>query len=442
MIDWWRKHTRVRKIVTICSGVCIFVIGFQLVYPKDLTLPFTRLDNRPVGMIREDKVAKLVGAGYSDARIATTIRDKIVTTPLKETGLKIDLKKINNQLTEYPWYWRVVPFSSAILGLNRSVSVEHYIDQKEFTAYADKLSKRCLVVPKNAGVVIENDEVRLSRAASGSKCEASNLTKQFMSVRLSGKETEVTILPTDVQPKRLDKDVQDVLDEARGLVEHEITLSVVGKTYKIDKEKLVSWLLFSEDSKTDKLTVSISPDSVKAYLETIRKEAQIEPGTTVVSLRDGMEVSRTRGATGRKLDKTTTAKDLIKKITTGGGELQATTTVLSPNLKYVRSYSKTPKGLQVLLDDLVKGRDMAISVRRLGDSGVSANGDKKYHPASTYKLLVAYSVLKRIDAGSLDWGQAASGGQPMCGTVWRYGYWMECGARRSTGFRSKKYITS
>ena len=53
---------------------------------------------------------------------------------------------------------------------------------------------------------------------------------------------------------------------------------------------------------------------------------------------------------------------------------------------------------------------MSISVRKLGDSGVSVNGDKQYHPASTYKLYVAYAVLKRIDAGQWTWDKQTSYG--------------------------------
>lgn len=90
----------------------------------------------------------------------------------------------------------------------------------------------------------------------------------------------------------------------------------------------------------------------------------------------------------------------------------ATLASIPANLSYDRSYSKTPAGLQALVNDLVKDKgDFAISVRKLGDSGVHAGGDKQYETASTYKLFVAYSVLKRIDGGQMNWGQTTSGGQ-------------------------------
>jgi beta-lactamase class A len=411
MKGWWRKHALVRKIAITCGGLYVLVIGFQLAYPSDLALPFAEIDNKSVSMMRKDEIAKQVQDDYGDTKIVTTIHNKTTATPLQETGLKIDTKKINSQLTDYPWYWRIIPFSSAIMGVGRNVHVAHYADQKEFIVYASERGKECSIAPKDAGVVVKNGEVQLDKAVHGSECKSSDLAKQLTAVPLNNNKTEVKIVPTTVQPKRLDKDVQNVLGEARKITAHKITLDAMGKMYKVNKVTLASWLSFPEDPKTKKLTVATSPDAIKAYLAIAQKEVQTKPGVTTITTRDGIEVSRVNGASGRGIDETATAKAIAKQVTTGSGTVKAAIAPLPPTLHYIRSYSKTPEGLQALLDDIVKGKDMAISVRRLGDAGVSANGNKRYHPASTYKLLVAYSVLKRIDAGRLSWGKTASGGQ-------------------------------
>lgn len=62
--------------------------------------------------------------------------------------------------------------------------------------------------------------------------------------------------------------------------------------------------------------------------------------------------------------------------------------------------------MAAFLADLGRSKgDYAITVRELGGLSRSAsyNGGKIYHPASTYKLFVAYGVLKRIENGSLQW---------------------------------------
>ena len=93
MKAWWQKHTLVKKIVIACGGLYLLVVGFQVAYPSDLALPLAKLDNQSVSMKHKDEITKQVEAEYGDTRIVTTVHNKKATTPLKNTGLKIDLKK-------------------------------------------------------------------------------------------------------------------------------------------------------------------------------------------------------------------------------------------------------------------------------------------------------------------------------------------------------------
>ena len=224
----------------------------------------------------------------------------------------------------------------------------------------------------------------------------------------------LTVKTTAVKPERSNKDVQPLLKEARAIAEHKLTLVVAGKTYAIDKPTLASWLAFPEDPKTKEPTVGLNDEAVKAYLASIQKDVYVAPGVTVITTHDSIETGRVTGRSGQGIDQTATTEAIRKQVLAGDGTVTATLTVIPPSLAYNRSYSKTPEGLQALVNDLVKDKgDFAISVRKLGDSGVHANGDKTYHPASTYKLFVAYSVLKRVDNGQISLGQTTSGGQTL-----------------------------
>ena len=157
----------------------------------------------------------------------------------------------------------------------------------------------------------------------------------------------------------------------------------------------------------------MNDDALKSYLATIQKDVYVAPGVTVITTHDGIETGRVTGRSGQGIDMTATTDAIHKQVLAGDGAVTAALTAIPPTLSYNRSYSKTPEGLQALVNDLVKDKDMAISVRKLGDNGVHANGDKQYHPASTYKLFVAYSVLKRVDDGRMSLGQTTSGGQTL-----------------------------
>jgi len=405
---------RHRGIFGIIAGVLLAVVGAQLFYPSDRSLPFARLGSEAVGFSSHQAVASKLETEYSKGQVTTTIRDKKVTVPLAESGVVTDNDKILHGLSDYPWYLRILPFSVAIKGALTNQTVATKTDDAKFELYATERSKECEVAPKNAGVMVKNGEVQLDPAKDGQKCSRDELRRQLTSQPLSKQGLNVKIQTTAVKPDRSDKDVQLLLAEARKVADHKLTLSVAGKTYEVDKTTLASWLAFPEDPKTKQPTIGLSAEAVKSYLTTIQKDIYIAPGTTVITTHDGIETGRVSGSSGQGINQDATFEVIQKQVLDGDGAVTAILAVLPPNLKYNRSYSKTPEGLQALVNDLVKDKgDFAISVRKLGDNGVNANGNKTYHPASTYKLFVAYSVLKRVDSGQMSLGQTTSGGQTL-----------------------------
>lgn len=410
-VRFWRRHPRIFYGV---FGTLALVIGFQLVFPSDHALPFSRIGGDTVGLASHQDIAKKLTANYGKITVTTTIRGTKTKTALPKTGVTTDNERILRGVSNYPWYYRILPLSIFVKGALTDQPVVTRVDDARFSLYATERSKECAVAPKNAGVVVKDGEVQIDPAKDGQACSEASLRRQLTAIPLQKDGLSVAVETTPVKPERSDKDVQPLLKEARKIAEHKLTLVVAEKTYPIDKPTLASWLAFPEDPKTMKISVGINDAVVQAYLATIQKDVYIAPGTTVITTVDSIEKSRVTGRSGRGIDMTATTEAIRKQALAGDGTVTATLAVLSPNLAYNRSYSKTPEGLQALVNDLVKDKgDFAISVRKLGDNGVHANGDKQYHPASTYKLFVAYSVLKRVDSGQMSLGQTTSGGQTL-----------------------------
>jgi len=89
---------------------------------------------------------------------------------------------------------------------------------------------------------------------------------------------------------------------------------------------------------------------------------------------------------------------------------QAQVTSLPPKVEYSRTFSKTSTGIAAQLkfyDDDNAGV-FGVSFSELGGQGLSAqhNGDRQFVTASTYKLFVAFSVIKRVEAGKMKWDDA------------------------------------
>ena len=409
-IQGW--SSRKKWVILGAGGFLLVVLLVQLLYPGDRALPFARLGGDGVGLMTHEAIADKLAADYGKINVTTKIRETSTETALPETGIATDNKQILDGLSEYPWYYRILPLSIFIKGALVNQPVVSRVDDARFSLYATERSKECDVAPKNAGVVVKNGEVEIDPAKDGQACGEESLRRQLTTPSLKKSGITVAIQTTPVKPERSDKDVQPLLKEARKVAEHKLTLVVAEKSYVIDKPTLASWLAFPEDTATMKISVGLNDEAVKAYLATIQKDVYVAPGTTVITTMDSIETSRVTGRSGRGIDTGPTIEAIRGQVLAGDGTVAATVAVLSPNLSYSRSYSKTPAGLQALVNDIVKDKgDFAISVRKLGDSGVHANGDKQYHPASTYKLFVAYSVLKRIDGGQMNWGQVTTGGQ-------------------------------
>lgn len=409
--EWIGTH---RRIVLPIVGTFGLIILAQLLYPGDTALPFSRLNGDMVGFSSEQAIASKLQADYGRSSVTTNIRGTTATVPLATTGLVTDNERILSGLSDYPWYLQLIPFSSVVKGLLTNQPVAVTTDENRFDLYFTERSKECAVAPKNAGVVVKDGEVQLDPAKDGQMCSRASLKQQLTVRPLEKTGLSVTVKTTAVKPDRSNQDVQPLLAEAKKVAEHQLTLIMAGKTYQIDKPTLVSWLAFLEDPNTKQPTLGLNDEAVKAYLTTIQKDIYIAPGVTVITTKDSIETGRVPGASGQGINHQATTEAIRKQVLDGDGTVTATLAVLPPSVQYNRSYSKTPEGLQALVNDIVKDKgDFAISVRKLGDSGVHTNGDKTYHPASTYKLFVAYSVLKRVDDGRFSLGQTTSGGQTL-----------------------------
>jgi beta-lactamase class A len=408
---WCGRH---RRIVWFAAIVLVVILLVQIFYPNDRALPFARLNGEQVSGSSHQDIASKLQREYGNVTLTTVIRKTTKKTPLTETGIVTDNDRIIAGLSDYPWYLRILPFSSLIKGALTNQEVVTKTDAVRFSVFASERSKECFVAPKNAGVVVKDGEVQLDPAVDGQACSEKSLRDQLTAPQLQEGGITVKVRTTAVKPARSDRDVQPLLQEAKAIAEHKLTLVVAGKTYPIDKPTLASWLAFPEDPKTKQPTVGLNDEAVKAYLATIQKDIYISPGTTVITTHDGIETGRVPGRSGQGIDMAATLETIRKQVLADSGTVTATLAAIPPTLSYNRSYSKTPEGLQALVNDIVKDKgDFAISVRKLGDSGVHANGDKQYHPASTYKLFVAYSVLKRVDDGRMSLGQTTSGGQTL-----------------------------
>ncbi len=409
MRGYFEQHPRVRRTLLGLCAVSAIAVGAQLVYPADRALPFAKVNGTNAGFADAEALKETL-KDTAKQPLVLTVGKETVTGEVGSAGVSADAKATLQRLAVYPWYWRLVPFSSVVMGALRDEPVQTKVDKVAAEKYAAKINDLCSVPAKDATLKVNGESVMLEPAKDGTACPADSIVRQFDTQTIGKKGLNYTLQLTAVKPKRSNEDVATLLKQAQEIVAKPLVVTVVDKTYAVPKATVASWLMFVEKEDSS-LQLDASADLMKKYFETIQKDVYIQPGVTYITTRDGIEVSRANGAAGRGIDGDASAAAIKKALLGKTGTATLAVAALPPTLQYARSYSNTPEGLQALVNDLSKANNnMAISVRKLGDSGVSANGDVQYHPASTYKLYVAYSVLKRIDAGQWTWDKPTSYG--------------------------------
>ncbi len=411
----WRQRNK-RLFLLIVVSFVLVIVG-QFVYPEDRSLPFTKLDGMRVGSMTETDITQLLIDKYSNVSVKTEfagpVKKSSHTAKTTAIGLSPDADKVFSGLESYRWWQRLIPFSLVFAGMFNNQAVTPEIDDAKFSEYAKARLKECAVAPVNAGVKIDQEKVELSPSKDGQKCNEQGFRRALLSapIKQSGMVAEIPV--ETIKPDRTDKDVEGKLEEAKKIVNRSIKLELIDEEVAVPRSTIASWLVFKEDPKDKKkLIVDVDTKVVREYVAEMQKKIYIAPSPTVIKTVDGVEVSRSGGGPGRGLNHTDTADALKKQVLDGDGTAKATVVAIQPPATYERSYSATKNGLQAMLNDIVMDKgDYAISVRFLDGSVVSARGGVAYHPASTYKLSVAYSLLLRIARDEIKWTDAATGGK-------------------------------
>lgn len=408
--QWWRVWVGV-------SVVLFLVVVGQFLYPHERSLPFARLDGARVGSRTQTQVVQDVIDGYSNVPLALTVtgpaKNLQPTATTLSAGIAPNTAAVSNGLRYYPWWERVVPFSLLVRGLRVNQAVTVQLDEQKFWAYADTQLAACRVAPKNAAVTVQNGAVVLDSAKDGQSCDREKLRRALQKTKLARSGVRVALSASVVRPARSDKDVASKLKAAQALAGTKLSLRLLEQEYPVPREVIASWLVFVDDKKDPKnVLVDVDTAKMGGFLQDMQKKIYIAPGTTVIQTTDSVEKARSEGAVGRGLQVTQTAEALKKQLLDGDGTVTAAVVAIPANVRFERSYSAGRAGLQALLKDLAADKgDYAIAVRLADGSLVSANGDKRYHPASTYKMYVAYSLLKRVAAGQIKWEDTAAAGK-------------------------------
>jgi beta-lactamase class A len=421
-IGGWLRLRRKRLLLFGGGGILVLLLTAQILYPSDRLLPYMTVDNLNFSGWSKDDTVKSLNDRYQIAPISLyfgTASRAYRTPKPSEIGLSIDnTSRINNM--NYPWYLRIVPTSLLWMHfiIQPSKSPDLSRDGEVLIAYLQKeLGDSCNVQPINATIDVIDGKLAVVKGSQGGTCNPDDVTKLMMNVVPSITSSAKVDVPVKLVPASVgDNDAQNLADKLDKQLANGAVVAAGSSSVTIPKDQLYSWLSFSE---TDgKLDYSFDATKASSYLKTtLAAKVAVPAGVTKVATYDFVETSRQVGSSGQALDVAGTLGNIKSFIDGASQQAVAATSAVAPTLQYSRSYSSTNQGLSALMQNYAQSHAGVYGVAMIELSGqnrrASYNSDASFTTASTYKLFVAYSSLKRIESGDWHWSDQILNGQDL-----------------------------
>lgn len=405
-------YTRKRLFLFAGMGMlaaAFLTIAVQLAYPRDRLWLGAHLQGQAVGGQTISEASKTVERVYKDAKVELRLDNKIEKAAYREIGIDPASNVAAKQAAQYSLWQRLVPFA---LFFSRNHAVEATFDDERLNYYAEQMAQKHTVPAVNASVKVEGSEVKLVSAQPSKEYHAQDIARAIRKEPIQ-KKAQVSVAAITSDPVRDNDSVREAIAKAQRVIDTPMSLTLDSKETTVSKETVAGWLDFPEDPATKKLTLAVKTDPIKSYVSGLQSKVYKAPGTTKVTLVDGQETARTSGADGRGLDIDGAVSQISQAITqTKPLKLSLSVVAIPAKVTYDKQYSDTQAGLAAFMRDLGTS-GMGISIIELGGRGrtANANGSKAFTAASTYKLYVAYAVVKQIESGAMSWGEQITGGR-------------------------------
>jgi beta-lactamase class A len=410
--QWLVRHKK--PLLRIGGGLFALLLLAQIAYPGDRMPLFARVDGVDVGGWSKKDATWHLDRLSAQKRVTIALgnADPNFAQPKPaDIGINVSNDRRIESAT-YPWYLRIVPTSLFWFGAAQNETSPTYkADATKAEAYVKTaLGDACSVPAKDATLAVRDSKLAVVPSVAGGTCQQDQAIKALTKAKPTLQATTVVKIPVDViAPTVGDSEAKKLAESLNVATEGGVKLAVADKSQTVPQSEVLSWLTFKAVSES--LAYEITPDKANAYFAKNVTPALSKPaGVTKVTTVDFTETARADGATGQTLSLAATIADITKVLSGEKKSAVAVPSPLPPKVEYTRSYTKSSTGIAALIKfyDEDNAGVFGVSFLELGGQGMSAqhNGTRQFVTASTYKLFVAFSTLKRVDAGSMSWSDA------------------------------------
>ncbi len=394
--------------ILIFTGLLLLVVLVQQLLPSNQPVPFARIN----GNIQHIDSRNDILSSYrvtEERELTLKINDYTATYRLKDLGVALDEQPTIQPYIVESRFKRLIPFS-VLAQIYRDNKPAYTSSKNSLYIVTSAIADQVNVQSKNAEINVASGLPTIRASIDGVLFEPQKATfaifdaieKNIDQVSLTSKSTEPDITTSELEQATL---------AFTATIPETLTINIGTQSKSLTQTTMYTWLAYSAtDSKP---VISFDKEKLSTYAQDLSNQfaASEQPTITTVSLTDGKETGRIPGKAGKSI----VANDLATAITSAindNRQIVETKLVDVPSpIKYARNYTRSSAGLQDLLGQITTGKEISIRYVDINGRGwdVGSREHTKSNMASTYKMFVTYSVLKRIDDGSMKFSDNVNG---------------------------------
>lgn len=400
---------RHRVMIWVTFFAVSITVALQMLYPVSRAVPFATLGGGSVAWQTDVEISQAINAEFINKTISLHVDDQSVEYSLGEIGAEPATESMALRLTDYSFWQRFVPFSI----LWQTPRIDEYTitySNMVLDQFVARQQKKFTQEPVNAGVAIEDGRLVAEDDRNGRRLDAGAMKESLLNAVVEyGSDVDVVIEPESVPADKQTEDIADVVSQLKSALARQVTIHVAGRSFKPNADQISKWLTLTETS-SGATAVKLKKASVEKYVAELDKVVGSPAGQTNIELQNGIEISRTDGNIGSRIDSGPLLASIEAYILRGEGSanISASMVDVQPSVIYNRKYSATEAGLRAYVIDAAREQNANIVVEQLSNSywKASANADVSTVSASTYKLYVALYLFDQMDKSSIKWNDS------------------------------------
>lgn len=360
----------------------------------------TRIGRLDIGKLPRDQVQTKIEQEYVNLELYFNLPDKLQKVPLSHFGVTVDAKALARQVNQdsirQSYWW--------ILQKPRHLNLSYRYDETNLSKVATDYAQSISIAKVPSRFELTGDTVTVKPGNNAVGFDSGEISRQIKE-QLKGDYIKLVVAPKPITtPLEIDRiNATAKLIEAK--IKPPLDFHVENDSYQTTEAQRFDWLKVTQDEKTNQYTISVDESKINDYTTGIAKKYYKAPIATKISLLDGAENGRSSGVNGKFLPTQELSSRLASQLNNQTRQaMNIGLTPIAPQTQYSRSYSRSNRGISLLMADFAaeKRLNMGTALREVDGAIIAEhNAHNRYVTASVFKAFLAVAILKKIESGSL-----------------------------------------